>query len=253
MVRRLGLVVIFACVSGTAAAHSRLTAPMPRNPFDDVKEGSATRPPPCGGPRSTVVMSKQIGDSILVEWDETIDHLGHYEILFSMANDQNFTFLTDPAGATLNNIPDVEGGTLPHHYKQMVKLPSAPCPACTLQLKQFMEGAGYYHSCADMELRAATVPGVDGGVAPDDAGMLPDLSDPTATQPSTEPSTDPSTAPQAATPDLAMAAPTGTPQSGNLEVDYGYGCDISGGAGTSWFPLLLFLFALGVRLRPRRR
>src|SRR4051794_7535548 len=132
------LAAILFLVSATAGAHSVMTAPVPRNPFDDVKVGSATHPAPCGGPRSTVVMSKTVGDQIMVEWNETIDHPGHYEILFSTANDQNFAFVTDPSGATLNNITDVQGGTLPHHYKQLIKLPATPAAAGTLQLKQFM-------------------------------------------------------------------------------------------------------------------
>ncbi len=139
--RRLGL---FLLVSATAGAHSVMTAPVPRNPFDDIKVGSTTHPAPCGGPRGTVVMSKNVGDLIQVEWDETIDHPGHYEILFSLANDQSFTFVSDPNGATMNNIADVQGGTLPHHYKQMIKLPATACAACTLQLKQFMSETSTY-------------------------------------------------------------------------------------------------------------
>jgi hypothetical protein len=193
-----------------------------------------------------------VGDSILVEWDETIDHPGHYEIGFSMANDQNFTFLTDPNGTTLNNIADVQGGTMPHHYKQMVKLPATACPACTLQLNQFMEGEGYYHSCADVELRAVGVPAPDGGTTP--PPPTPDMAmaseTPAPSDPS-QPSTAPSTTPAAPTPDLA--APKDSPQSGEPEVDYGYGCNLSGGAGTTWFPLLLFLIAPLVIRRSRRR
>src|SRR5690348_12260189 len=145
--RRLAAILLL--MSATAGAHSVMTAPVPRNPFDDIKVNSATHPAPCGGPRGTVVMSKNVGDLIQVEWDETINHPGHFEILFSMANDQNFAFVTDPNGAMMNNIAHSDVGTVPRHYKQMIKLPSTPAAAGTLQLKQFMsETSTYYHSCA---------------------------------------------------------------------------------------------------------
>jgi hypothetical protein len=202
----LRLLLVAGLLPSLAGAHSRLTSPVPRNDFDDIKDSNALHPPPCGGPRSTTVRSQQVGDSILVAWDEIIDHLGHYEILFSPSDDTSdasFTFLTDPNGVTLNNIPDVQGGTLPHHYTQMVKLPLLPCAACTLQLKQYMQGAGYYHSCADMELRAAMTPAPDAGT--------PDLAPLPQAEPSTnpEPSSDPPSHP-----DMAVA-----PRSGELEID----------------------------------
>jgi hypothetical protein len=234
---RLLTVVLLA--SAVAGAHSRLTAPVPRNDFDDIKDTNALHPPPCGGPRSTVVMARQVGDIIQVAWDETIDHTGHYEILFSMADDQNFAFLADPNGVMLNNIPDVQGGTLPHHYTQMVKLPSAPCPACTLQLKQFMsETSTYYHSCADLQITQVTI-AVDGGAPPD----LAPLAVPA-------PSMMPSMEPQPSTPPAKMDAPPdmASAPAGGLEVDYSYGCEMSGNAAVS-FLALLFVALVAVRLR----
>jgi hypothetical protein len=233
------LLILALLLGGVAGAHSRLTAPVPRNDFDDIKDTNALHPPPCGGPRSTVVMAKQAGDVIQVEWDETIDHLGHYEILFSMANDQNFTFLNDPTGIPLTNIRDVQGGTLPHHYTQMVKLPAAACPACTLQLKQFMsETSTYYHSCADVQLLQVTAPS-DGGAPPD----LAPLPAPAMVMPSMPPQ--PSAPPVAmdAPPDMATAVPAG-----GIEVDYSYGCEMSGNATISFLALLLVAL-LAARLR----
>jgi MYXO-CTERM domain-containing protein len=251
MWRLLTPLLTLALVS-PAAAHSRLTSPVPRNDFDDIKDTNALHPPPCGGPRSTVVMAQPVGNSIKVEWDETVDHPGHYEIMFAMANDANFAFLTDPAGVTLNNITDVQGGALPHHYTQMVKLPSAPCGACTLQVKQFMEGAGYYMSCADVQLTAAaTLPDAgampapivvitDGG-APDDLAQPTAAADPASTAPSTPPATD---EPAAAPPDLA-AGPIGP-----TKYDYSYGCSSAPGAPSEGaLPLLLFVVALVVCYR----
>jgi MYXO-CTERM domain-containing protein len=179
------------------------------------------------------VRSQQVGDTILVSWDETIDHLGHYEILFSPSDDTSFSFLTDPAGVTLNNIPDVQGGTLPHHYTQMVKLPPTPCAACTLQLKQYMQGAGY-DSCAELELRAAVTSAPDAGTALPDLGPEAVPSSPPAPQPSSPP----------APPDMAVAR-----RSSELEIDYSYGCDVSGGAATALFPMLLLL---GLAFRRRQ-
>ncbi len=257
MWRQLVLIVILASASGTAGAHARLTAPVPRNEFDDITDTNAEHPSPCGGPRSTVVMAQPVGNTIVVTWDETIDHQGHYEILFSMASDLNFTFLTDPSGVTLDNITDVQGGTLPHHYTQTVKLPSTPCPACTLQVKQFMLGAGYYMSCADMQLTAVAASPAPIATAPDDAGAPPDLAQAATTPTPADSTPTPSAQPAADDPGTMTAAPDmASAVIGPTKYDYSYGCSSLPGS-TARGPIgvmLMLLSALGIaRIATRSR
>jgi hypothetical protein len=121
----------------------------------------------------------------------------------------------------------------------MVKLPAAACPACTLQLKQFMsETSTYYHSCADVQLIQVTAPS-DGG-APADLAPLPA---PAMVMPSMAPQPSAPPAPMVAPPPDMAAAP-----SGGIEVDYSYGCEMSGNAAVSFLALLLVAL-LAARLR----
>src|SRR3954454_13678573 len=85
----------------TALAHARLVSPTPRNTRDDVKDGTGA---PCGGARSTNVHAFHAGSTLKVDWEETVNHDGHFEILFSNASDQGFAFLKDASGKTLDNV-----------------------------------------------------------------------------------------------------------------------------------------------------
>src|SRR6266536_2676361 len=87
---RLAMLLILAPT--LASAHARLTSPVPRNARDDVKDAYGA---PCGGPRSTNVHVFAAGSTLQVQWEETINHDGHFEVLFSTANDQGFSFLKD--------------------------------------------------------------------------------------------------------------------------------------------------------------
>jgi hypothetical protein len=86
-----------------------------------------------------------------VDWVETIDHPGHFELAISPANDQGFVTL-------LPDIPDEAFvfDETEHAYGIMLQVPSTPCDACTLQLIQFMSdhapGSQYYYSCADIQI-----------------------------------------------------------------------------------------------------
>jgi hypothetical protein len=84
-----------------------------------------------------------------VEWEEVVDHPGHFEFYFSPANDQNFRLITT-VNDTQNNTP------MPHNYAVTFQVPSTPCEACTLQMVQVMtENPAVprnYYSCADIRI-----------------------------------------------------------------------------------------------------
>jgi MYXO-CTERM domain-containing protein len=161
--------------SGSAYAHIKLKAPKSRDPNTELKS------PPCGpavSKRSTNVAMFTPGQKIMVEWDETIQHPGHYRIAFDV-DGQDFkdpTSFTDIATAgkdlgsgvtvLMDGIMDMTGRGAA--YKVEITLPDVECETCTLQLIQVMtdkspygNGDDIYHECADLVLERA--PGAAAG------------------------------------------------------------------------------------------
>lgn len=143
-----------------ASAHTRLLSPAPRSPADGLKTG------PCGNVAPTATPTVLApGATIMVTWDETIEHPGYYRIAFSPAGDQGYE-----DNVLLDNIPDEVCATPPCPYQAEVTLPSEPCEGCSLQMIQWMgRQAPYspYFSCADITLRV----GGDTGQGEPDAGV----------------------------------------------------------------------------------
>lgn len=154
-------VVTTLVISGDAFAHARLRTPTPRTNDDNLKDGVGGAP--CGGkPRTGTPARYTMGQTITVQWEETINHAGCFIIKLSPANDQNFTMLANP--------PHSAAGGVPRQYSAQVKLPDGmTCNACTLQLIQVMNNtvpcpvvnipAGdSYYSCADVQIVAPPPP-----------------------------------------------------------------------------------------------
>jgi hypothetical protein len=99
-----------------------------------------------------------------VEWDETVDHPGHYRIAFDDDGDDVFVNPNNPNDhfpfTLMEPIADKAGG----HYTQQITLPTTPCANCTLQLMQIMTTQvpydSFYYQCADI---AIAVGGGSGG------------------------------------------------------------------------------------------
>jgi len=154
-----------------AGAHLGLDAPASRYGPDVLKTG------PCGvegGQRSDNVSYFEPGETIEVQWNEYIDHPGHYRIAFDADGDDDFV---DPATMTelysndavlLDGIPDQGRDT--REYSATVTLPDVSCDHCTLQVIQVMydkppyttPGNDIYYQCADLVLKVGGAP--DGGV-----------------------------------------------------------------------------------------
>lgn len=121
----------------------------PRSPASELTTA------PCGGvQRTTTPVVLTPGQTVNVEWEETIDHPGYYIISFSPAADASFDqYVLAP------KIIDTQDGTpTPHVYRTQITLPDQACAACTLQLIQVMEenpqNPVNYYSCADIQLAA---------------------------------------------------------------------------------------------------
>ncbi|HWU89735.1 MAG TPA: SCE4755 family polysaccharide monooxygenase-like protein [Kofleriaceae bacterium] len=163
--------LLIACLvahTATASAHIALTFPTPRTA--DQKAG------PCGAAgstRGTQVSTFRPGDTITVEWDETVDHPGHYRIAFDNDGNDGFPNPVQPddnfPSTLADQIADKSGG----HYTQQITLPNITCTNCTLQLMQVMTTVvpynSFYFQCADLVLSDSAdptqPPASDGGCA----------------------------------------------------------------------------------------
>jgi hypothetical protein len=147
-----------------ALAHARWktdsTVLVPRSANDDLKTG------PCGNvSRTDTPKVFSPGQTIEVEWVETINHPGSYLIAFSPANDTGFE------NNKLYSADDTLGAETPtpHGYKATITLPMQTCEACTLQLVQVMTDRtppSNYYSCADIKIVADGGGGSGGGTPP---------------------------------------------------------------------------------------
>ncbi|HTE56303.1 MAG TPA: SCE4755 family polysaccharide monooxygenase-like protein [Kofleriaceae bacterium] len=156
-----GLLVLAA--SPAARAHVQIAVPLQRHA--EMKAG------PCGlagGERSDNVCEFQPGSVITVEWDETVEHPGHFRVSFDDDGVDGFAdptdyddFYTAPS-VLVDDIPDrdvdADGN---RRYSLEVTLPDVECDNCTLQLIQVMSdkmpwgpegGKDLYYQCADLVL-----------------------------------------------------------------------------------------------------
>ncbi len=152
-----------AVAAPAALAHVQIVAPKQRHTLQ--KDG------PCGeegGTRSQNVCEFQPGATITVQWDETIEHPGHFRISFDEDGVDN---LIDPADYDdFDNSPAVLEDAIPDRdtdidgnprYSMLVTLPDVECDNCTLQLIQVMTdkppwgpggGNDIYYQCSDLVL-----------------------------------------------------------------------------------------------------
>lgn len=183
----LSLVALTA-LSSTAHAHFKLL-----KPTSWIMEGSSGDPqknPPCGPEGSEGMPTNEIttvmaGETIMVEFEETIHHPGWFRISLDEDRSKFQDIKFSGAGCTydMDTVP-----TMPHDnvlvdgmakddnlggsnrkFMEMVKIPDKPCEKCTLQVIQVMAdaihsppGCIYYH-CADLKIVAK--PGAETGSA----------------------------------------------------------------------------------------
>jgi hypothetical protein len=154
------LVAAIALAPTLVMAHARLAFPV-RRVMADNNGGIKEAAKPCGGAKpATAPNVFTVGQTIMVDIQETIDHPGHYELFWSNNNDATFTLIPG-----MNNIANP--ATLQASTKVAVTLPNTACENCTLQLIMVMsDSMTNYYSCADVKLAAA---------AADLAGTAPDL------------------------------------------------------------------------------
>lgn len=178
---------VILLVVAAADAHIALRLPEPRytTPLKDAPCGKEV-----GDARSMHVTQFAPGETITVQWKETVDHDSHFRISFDADGTDDFVnpgapneFYTNDA-VLLDDIPDEPDLT----YAVEVTLPDVTCTNCTLQVIQLMydsppydPGPGsndLYFQCADLELVEGggttdpppTDSGTDSGTGPTDPG-----------------------------------------------------------------------------------
>lgn len=147
-------VLMFAALVGASAeAHSRFN---PAGNIPGRSTASNGKVGPCDGvARTGTAKVLASGSQVRVDWQETIQHPGYYEIYFSAAGDANFVKI-----ATIQDTQNLSND-LPHNFSTTVTLPTGTCTDCTLQLVQVMTENNpptMYYSCADIELANVAPP-----------------------------------------------------------------------------------------------
>lgn len=173
----VGLALGAGLVATPARAHIELLTPSARYTPNLQKD------PPCGDPLNPPgagpVATYQAGETITVEFDEFVDHSGHFRIALDPTGTDSFVlpmgfddFYNSPE-VLLDDIPDGPGGV----YSIEVTLPDTPCEACTLQLIQVMNDGAWgpgdsdlYFQCADIVIEPAGAGTGDPTTGADDTG-----------------------------------------------------------------------------------
>lgn len=270
----LAAVAVLVCAvsfPAAAGAHLELLEPPARYDKNTIKNA------PCGagdGERSEDVTTYQAGETITVEWDEYVDHPGHFRIAFDEDGADDFESpacesdcsTTEPKVELYNNetvllddIADDNGGT----YTADVELPDVTCDQCTLQVIQVMydkppyeiPGDDIYFACADLELVDSG--GGDTGTNPDSGTSEPDSGSNDTADASgdddSEQHTDATTA-SADAADVASDPGPAAPSESDGE-DQDEGCSAAGNGdaptGAAFIVALIFMVAGGTHLRRR--
>jgi MYXO-CTERM domain-containing protein len=160
----LGSLTLAVAMSTVAVTHAHIQIMYPEQRRTEQKAG------PCGianDARGDKITYLEPGSQITVQWDETVEHPGHFRIMF---NEDGFDFptpagfddvctpgnVTDGVHCLADPITDMPGQP---NYTFDVTLPDVECDNCTLQLIQMMtdkppygDGNDIYYQCADMVL-----------------------------------------------------------------------------------------------------
>lgn len=171
MFRKVCLVLAAVALPASAFAHAELLWPTARAGSGSECDGGGgdnCKVGPCGAglgtPGGNIITLTQ-GSSITIQWQETIEHPGRYEIRLStnggmVTGQQLFTWALD---ANRPDNADVANGTIRNpafQYTYTMTVPtSGNCNPCVLQFLQFMTNNNlYYYGCSDVRILAAGAP-----------------------------------------------------------------------------------------------
>ena len=137
---------IVTAIASTAHGHARLKSPAPRDSgssYKDPPQNNVGTGQPCGNNMRTASQPSTTltpGAALTVTFEETVNHPGCFVVDFSASGDTNFTVLgvkshmnpPAPTSPTMSN---------PRPWSVGVTVPTAPCTACTIRVRQLMLSA----------------------------------------------------------------------------------------------------------------
>lgn len=187
-----------ACWLAAAHADAHIKLLKPASWLNEDPLGGPQKGSPCGPgntqlfigddvqpvPVSNMTTTFQPGETITVQWDETIYHPGYFRIALAKTAAADATTadfpdppLSDPQGCLFDKaaVPtgphdnvladglfmvDAPTGEPRSGLKAEVKLPDEPCEHCTLQIVQVMDAhpaaSCFYFHCADLTIAAGS-------------------------------------------------------------------------------------------------
>jgi MYXO-CTERM domain-containing protein len=175
-VSALALVLFVAANVRRADAHITLRVPAPTTVANSGQKG----PPPCGNVGAARKPQEfRPGQTIMVEWQETVPHVGRFRVAFDddgkdFPNPMQRKDTNTTLPIFLDGLFEKTSGGGNATHRQMITFPSKPCETCTLQVIQVMKvnppyntGANgdVYYQCADIVLKGEPMGGApaDGG------------------------------------------------------------------------------------------
>jgi MYXO-CTERM domain-containing protein len=155
----LAALAFVGSMAATARAHISVSSPTARFMLGSVDQKTG----PCGtGTPTGVVTAFEPGQEVTVNWNETVNHPGHFRVALDLTGTDDFTNPTsetdmDVTGNVIAYVPDTGGSIFSHTFT----LPDTECSACTLQVIQVMtdklpwgpsNGDDIYYWCSDISI-----------------------------------------------------------------------------------------------------
>ncbi|MFZ9520624.1 MAG: SCE4755 family polysaccharide monooxygenase-like protein [Silvanigrellaceae bacterium] len=145
----------FLVESSNAAAHARwklnstISAPRTNDP--------GLKTAPCGGVARTTNVKKYLaGQKATLEFEETVNHPGRYEVYLLDAQEKPVAGVPSPLAKLEDSQNDQIIGSNFHQYNITFDVPAIDCTGCAFQLVQVMldnpNSPSNYYSCTDISI-----------------------------------------------------------------------------------------------------
>jgi hypothetical protein len=126
---------------------------IPRNSSDGNKGDASSPCGPSSMSRSANPVVLSVGETLTVEYEETIGHVGTFQLNFSTMGQVNFNPL-----APVQTDDNTAVGAVPNKGRFQFTVPNTPCTDCTIQFVQDMGGTLHYKSCVDVIITPVNAP-----------------------------------------------------------------------------------------------
>ena len=144
--------------AGLALGHTRIK---PGSSLEPRSDNSGIKSGPCGSDPQMAFEDRTVltpGETITVEWEETIYHPGNFRWAFSPGNTNAFddNILVDDIPSDGGPGPTLGDPASWNQFSTQITVPDVECDDCVIQLIQVMTDRNpptLYFSCADVRIR----------------------------------------------------------------------------------------------------